>query len=169
MPLRARGIDFSELDLKIDHLVEHSHHVATENVHETHIWPSQPNVNAVLTAGAVANNWSVWQRLRDSGGSAFHHSDHNVHISALELESASAGTDIYFIELAYGADMTTITRLRFSSASIGQLPPLHLLRIRSVDVPTGERLYYRCKCSTGGSTVNIALRWHEDYVIATPC
>lgn len=161
-----RIVDLSALDDRISEILGYLYHADVENHHETHIWPSQPDINMVLTAGAVNNAWSGWARLIDSGGDTFWSSDENIHITSVLLESASAGTDIYFIELSYTSLHHTITRIRFSSAGVGQLPPLHMVRIRSQDVPMGNMIYYRCKCETGGATVNIALRYHHDYEIA---
>jgi len=80
-------------------------------------------------------------------------------MSAVIFEDASAA-DIILIQLAWGSERVPITRVRVTTGAIGQLPPVHLLRIRSAEVPADERVYYRMRSGAGATTVNVSIRYH---------
>ncbi|GAH11742.1 unnamed protein product, partial [marine sediment metagenome] len=88
--------------------------IGIENHHETHIFPSRTNVACVLACGAVANNWGAWTRLLDANGAALdlEGRENTIHITAIQVETAGVASERYMIELSYGPDLTTITRLR---------------------------------------------------------
>lgn len=146
----------SELDMlrqraNVQH--EEEHHIA-------YIFPSKTDLDCILTCGAVANNWSAWAELQDSGATTFSSKiTAGIDVSAIIVEEVSATDKVYMFELAYGTPKVVITRVRFISGAQQKLPAIQAMRIRTAKVAAGRTVYYRAMGETGGATFNIHIRY----------
>jgi len=129
--------------------------------HDTYIFPEDTNRFITFTAGALNNAWSDWAEIADNLANKF--SDKAtalLHISALLIENTNIKDETYLIEIAYGDDKTVVTPYRFIAGETTKLPAVQQVRVRADHVPTGEIIYYRMKCETGGKTCDLHIRYH---------
>ncbi|GAI18502.1 unnamed protein product, partial [marine sediment metagenome] len=83
---------FEAINAKLDHLL-------LENIHETHIFPSLPGTDFILTAGAVAGQWSDFgDRVVDSAG-GYLRRNLPIHITSMVVEEASVVGEVYMLEI----------------------------------------------------------------------
>jgi len=136
--------------------------VDRENHHETHIFPSRTNVACILACGAVANTWSAWNRLLDANGVALdaRGDEGDMHITAIQVETAGIASERYMCEVSYGPDNITITRLRLINGVVAVFPGISSMRIHPAFVPVGSRIYYRGMSETGASSMSVSIRYH---------
>lgn len=138
------------------------HQLYIEMFHESHLFPEDSNETITFTAGGVNNTFSAWAEIVDNNAvtlsSKFATED--GHISSITLIDANTNDKVYIIELSYGASKIIITPYEFVSGTV-LLPPIQQLRIRSQAIPTGETVYYRMKCETGGATCRVSFRYHS--------
>lgn len=134
-----------------------------EAEHESFIWPEGTDEVVTCTAGAVASAFSSWVELDiDGDGDTLSSklTDAVCHISALIIEDLSDDDEVYDLEIAYGDDKTNIGRHRFLSGEAKKLSGVMYLRIRAPEIPAGETVYYRMKCSKALATCEIHVRYH---------
>ena len=150
-----KGTDWSETDDTLEVLGEF-------NSHDTKIFPAVTNLTCTLTAHADANTWGAWTEVTDSGlntlTSAF--AETSGHITAILAEDTESAGERWMIEIAYGENKVRSGSMRFLSASVGILPAIQQIRLRSGHIPAGETIYARLMSSAAGSeTVQIHIRY----------
>jgi len=128
-----------------------------ENHHTSYVFPTNTQLNCVLTAG-LANTWSGYTSIIDSGANNFDTiaAASSIHISGLVVEAVSANDNVYMLEVSYGPSHTRISVVRILGGNV----PKQDTKVRAMDIPMGSNVYYRCMCETGGATLNLHIRWH---------
>jgi len=125
-------------------------HLLIVTEHSTIIFPADTDLSCTLTALDTADTFSAWAEVADSAAtkltSVF--ATYPGHISSMIIESVTQDNTIYMLELAYGDDHIPITSMRFAGSNKFQNPS-HQERFRGVDIPAGEKVYYRMKSATG--------------------
>jgi len=154
------GID----DMKGDYWdadLDSLHEVGKYITHESSIFPDATNLTVTITAHANPDTWSAWAEIQDSGATTFTSKiTGEGHISAVNIEDTSTSGDIWMLEIAYGDVKTIIARIRFVSSTIGNLPAITGVRVRSVHIPDDETVYARLMCNTGGATCKLHIRYY---------
>lgn len=142
---------------RLANLIEH---IWLTQTHVSTIFPEDTNELVTVTAGNVADTFGAWAELVDDTPVALStkFADNPGHIVAIFVEEASVTDKRYLLELAYGDDKTVICRSRFMKAAV-ILDVGHQTRVRSIEVPAGETIYYRLKCETADATAEIHLRY----------
>lgn len=111
----------------------------------------------------MANEFSDWAELDIDVGSdtlSSKFEDDISHVSAVIIEDLNTDDEVYDLEIGYGAAKTNIGRHRFLSGEVKKLSGVMYIRIRALEIPAGETIYYRMKCSLGGATCEIHVRYH---------
>ena len=157
------GID----DIKGDGWVEdidNLEHIGNYITHGTQIFPESTAQTLTVAGNVAANVWSAWVEMVDApGGTTFTSMiTGDAHLTAVNIEDTSVANNIWMLEIAYGAAKTCIARIRFISASLGNLPAVTGVRVRSCHIPTGEVIYARLMCSAGGEDCKLHLRYYLD-------
>jgi len=133
-----------------------------ESHHETFIFPEDTDETVTFTASNVANTFGAWAEIVDNNAvtlsSKF--ASNEGHISAVMVEDVSVKEKTFLIEIAYGASKIIISRHRFVSGETTKLPPIQQIRVRSLDIPAGETVYYRMKCDQADATCELSFRYH---------
>ena len=139
-------------------------HIGNYITHETQIFPESTAQTLTVAGNVAANVWSAWVEMVDApGGTTFtSRITGNAHLTAVNIEDTSASGQMWMLEIAYGVAKTMIARIRFISASIGNLPAITGVRIRSAHMPNGEIIYARLMCDSGGEDCKLHLRYYLD-------
>jgi len=131
-----------------------------EAFHQNNIFPEDSNETVTFTAGSSVNTFGAWAEIVDNNSvtlsSKFNSSGH---ISSIVVESTSAKDNIYLIEIAYGDSKTIVCRAR-GLAGTNQISHISQERMRDLQIPSGETVYYRLKCETASATMTLHLRYH---------
>lgn len=147
-------------------ILEYLEHLVDIEMHNTLVFPESTANVCVLTAHVNANTWSAWVEIVDDQGAPVSLSSKFAvnagHITVMNAESTNVASALFMIELAYGASKISICRFRFTSET-NQIAIAQIPRVRGVEIPAGETLYYRAMCATGGKTANVYFRYflHE--------
>jgi len=129
--------------------------------HESFIFPEDSDETITMTAHASVDTFSTWAEIVDNNAVTFSSklALKDGHISSIMAESASVTDKVYIYEIAYGAAKTIIVRGRLMSGSV-RISNTQQARIRGLEIPAGETVYYRIKCETGGASITASLRYH---------
>jgi len=130
-------------------------------VHVSDIFPDDTNKTVTLTAGGVINTFGAWAPIVDNLAvelSTVFAAQPGYVVSAI-VEDCSVTDKLYRAELAYGAARTVIGRSRFMKV-LNKLNVGHQMRIRSIQIPAGETVYYRLKCETALATAEAQFRYY---------
>ncbi|MBA7663003.1 hypothetical protein ES703_71036 [subsurface metagenome] len=130
--------------------------------HETRIFPEDTAHTITIAGHANPDEWSNWVEMAElPGGVTFSSKVTNIgHLNAINVEDTSASGLTWMLEIAYGDPKVTIARVRFISASIGNLPAIYPKRIRSRHMPSDEIIYARLMSSAAGADCKIHLRYY---------
>ena len=133
--------------------------------HQSDLFPENSGDSCTLTAGATPNVFGAWSEIVDSP------SGNNLtdvfaamegHLVGLLIEDLDTDDKRYLFEIGYGeTTKTVIMRHRFVSGVTKKLQALQYIRVRSVLIPAGEKVYYRMMCETGSATCEVSFRYHE--------
>ena len=117
--------------------------------HQTHLFPDDTNLTCLLTAGEAANTWSGWTEIVDSAETKLTSKFASAagYLTSMVVEELSEIDTIYMLQIAYGEDKIEITCLRTAGKTKFQ-NPAHQERFRAVQIPAGEKVYYRLKTGT---------------------
>ncbi|GAG89789.1 unnamed protein product [marine sediment metagenome] len=130
--------------------------------HVTSLFPVSSANYVLFTAGGVNNTFGAWAELVDDANNklsdAFASSP--GHITGVLIEDLNVKDKRYLFELAYGDSEVIILRHRFLAGDVKKLAAIQHVRIRSVIIPAGEKLYYRLMCETAGKTCEVSFRYH---------
>ena len=139
-------------------------HIGNYVTHETQIFPASTDQTLTVAGNVVANVWSAWVEMVDAPGATTFSSviTATAHLTAVNIEDTSVANEIWMLEIAYGATKVMIARIRFISASLGNLPAITGVRIRSTHMPSDETIYARLMCSAGGEDCKLHLRYYFD-------
>jgi len=145
---------------RLAHLIEHIHKCQS---HVSAIFPEDTDETVTVSAGGTANTFGAWAELVDDQAvtlsSKF--ADNSGHIVAILIEVCSVTDKRYLLELAYGDDETVFVRNRFMKI-LTKMNVGHQKRVRSIEIPAGETIYYRLKCETASATAEVHLRYYLD-------
>jgi len=116
--------------------------------HVSGIFPAD-TANTMTLQGGAQNVFGAWTRLVDAPGGAFFDAllTEHVHIAAINIESEAVGNSIWMLEISYGATNIVVGRVRWVSTIAGLFASVQQYRVRSAEIPTGERVYGRLMCS----------------------
>ena len=133
------------------------------NAHHTLIFPAITNLTCTVTAHANINAWGAWVELVDSGANtlttAFASND--GHITAILAEDTQSAGETWMVEISYGAAKVRVAQMRFISASVGIMPAIQQIRIRSSHILAGETIYGRLMSTkAGGETIKVHVRYY---------
>jgi len=134
-----------------------------EAQHESALFPEDTDEVVTFTAGGTVNTFGSWAEIAvDGNGTTFTSkvATENGHISGILVEDLDTVDKRYLLEIAYGADKTSVLRHRFLTGDAKKLDAVNYMRIRAEDIPAGETVYYRMKCETAGATCEVSLRYH---------
>jgi len=135
--------------------------VGEESHHLTKIFPEGTDETLTFTAGGVANAFGAWAEIVDNVPNTFSSKITSpTHITAFMIEDASVKDKTYFLEVAYGDAKTHVAPYRVVSGET-KLPAIPQMRVRSMDIPVGETVYYRMKCESAGETCTLHLRYYH--------
>lgn len=138
------------------------HELGVASLHDTQIFPSTTDQTVTIASHVNPDTFSDWAEIVDSpGGTTFSSviSD-ETHLTAINIEDTSASGETWILELAYGDAKMQVAIIRFVSASIGNLPAITGVRIRSTHIPNGETVYARLMCSSGATECLIHIRYY---------
>lgn len=131
-------------------------------VHETFIFPEDSNETITFAAGDVINIFGAWAEIVDNNGIKLSSKFLlNSHISSINMEKASIKDKIYILEISYGDSKIVVIRCRFLSGDTIKLNHIFQGRIRALEIPSGEKVYYKMKCETADATIIIHMRYHS--------
>lgn len=141
-------------------LIEHIHRT---QVHVSAIFPEDTDETCTVTAGDVADTFGDWVELADNNAVKFasKFDDGPGHIVGIAIEECSLKDVRYLLEIAYGDDKTVIVRSRFMKVNV-KLDVGHQTRVRSLEIPSDEEIYYRLKCETADATAEIHFRYYVE-------
>lgn len=130
--------------------------------HETKIFPESTDQTLTVAGHANPDEWSDWVEMVDAPGGITFTSKvtSEGHLTAVNAEDTSASGEIWMLEIAHGDTKVHVARVRFISASLGNLPAIYHTRIRSEHIPSDELIYARLMCSVGGANCKIHLRYY---------
>lgn len=153
-----------DTDLNYDRETDSLEFQGEAQTHQTSLFPANASDVCTFKAGATPNVFGDWAEIADSPSgnkltSAF--ATEEGHITGVLVEDLDTDDKRYLFEIAYGeTTKTVILRHRFVSGVDKKLPPLQFVRIRSVIIPVGEKVYYRMKCETGSAECEMSFRYH---------
>jgi len=151
MPLKLRRPH--TIDEVIDDLEIEAHH-------ESFIFPEDSNQIVTFSAGGADNTFGNWVEIVDNVPNTFSSKiTQDTHISSVMVEEANTPEKIYVVEISYGASNIVVARHRFGSGT-RFLDVVDQIRYRPLTIPTGETVYYKMKCETGGATCKVSIRYH---------
>lgn len=131
-----------------------------EAFHLNHLFPEDSDETVIFTAGVGNNDFGAWVEIVDNNAVILSSKFSSTgHISSLVAEDASIRDKVYIWEIAYGDDKTIVVRGRMLSAT-NQIGHTSQERMRNLEIPSGETVFYRMKCETGGGTMTLHLRYH---------
>lgn len=138
-------------------------HIRRYACHVSKVFPEDTDETVMVTAGNVANVFSDWIEIVDNTPVTLSSKivDRNAHIVGVNLEDCSVKDKRYRIEVAYGDAKVVVVRSRFMKVAI-KVDVDHQRRVRSIEVPKGEPVYYRLKCETASATAEVQLRYYLD-------
>lgn len=130
--------------------------------HRSLTFPEDTDETVTFVAGSPANTFSAWTEIVDNNGVTLSSKlvNRNGHISATPIESIDKADRVFKFEIAYGAAKTVVSEYRFATGATTKLPTIQHIRVRPEDIPEGETVYYRMKCSEAGKSCTISLRYH---------
>lgn len=130
-------------------------------MHESFLFPEDSNETVTLTAHATPDTFSAWTEIVDNNAVTFSSklALKGGHVSSIMAESSSVDDKVYIYEIGYGAAKTVVARGRLMSGSV-RISVTQQERIRALEIPAGETVYYRIKCETGGADITASIRYH---------
>ena len=145
---------------RTNHITDELHdEVVTNNV----IFPIDTDESVTFTSHASANTFCAWAEIVDNNAvtlsSKF--AAYDGHITNIMVESNDGADDAKFLyELSYGAAKTLIRSGRcVSNGSGATKETFQTVYGIGTEVPSGETIYYRIKCSTGGKLITVHLSY----------
>lgn len=130
--------------------------------HITSLFPASSANCVTFTAGGGNNTFGAWAELVDDGDNklsdAFASSP--GHITGVLIEDLNIKDKRYSFDIAYGDSKVIILRHRFLAGDEKKLAAVQHVRIRSVIIPAGEKIYYQMMCETAGKTCEVSFRYH---------
>ena len=131
-----------------------------EAFHLNFLFPEDSDETVLFTAGVGDNDFGAWVEIVDNNSVTLSSKFTSTgHISSVIAEATSDKDVIYIWEIAYGEVKTIVVRGRMLSAT-NKIPHTSQDRMRNLEIPNGETIYYRMKCETGGATLTVHLRYH---------
>lgn len=141
-------------------IYDKSNELYIDNFHESFLFPEDSDETVTFTSGLNNNEFSAWTEIVDNNTVTFSSKiTSDVHISSVLVESTSIKDVIYIYEISYGDSKIIIARARLLSGT-NQVSSEHQTRVRNLEIPAGEIVYYRMKCATGNNTITLSLRYH---------
>jgi len=132
----------------------------TDAAHLNYIFPEDSDETVTLTAGGTNNVFGAWAEIADDQAVTLSSKATSVlHISSIIIESASVKDKVYVLEVSYGSAKTTVVRVRGISATT-LISHTGQDRMRNLEIPSGETIYYRLKCETAEATITVHFRYH---------
>jgi hypothetical protein len=132
--------------------------ILAETRHTSYIWPEATNLTATCTASVTANTWGDWAEITDSAGNKFSDKITSVtHLSDTKIESYSDKNQEYMYQISYGASKIVVGGRRQSPIKeSGE----YSIDLKTLPIPAGEKVYFRCMCTVGGESCTILIRYH---------
>jgi len=131
-----------------------------EAFHENFIFPEDSNETVTFTAGGTVNTFGAWAEIVDNNAVSLSSKlISGGHISSIISESADTKDKVYMLEISYGDAKKVITRSRMVSAT-NQINHTEQDKMRNLEIPAGETIYYRVKCETASATATVHFRYH---------
>jgi len=131
-----------------------------EAFHDNLIFPEDSNETITLAAGGTVNTFGAWAEIVDNNSvSLSSKMTLGGHISSVIAESADTKDKVYMLEISYGAAKKVIARARMVSAT-NQIDHTAQDKMRNLEIPAGETVYYRVKCETASATATVHFRYH---------
>lgn len=152
-------------DLTYDRQTDSLEFQGEAQTHQSSLFPGDSGNTCIFTAGATPNVFGSWAEIAASpSGNKLTDVFALIegHLVGLLVEDLDTDDKRYLFEVAYGeTTKTVIIRHRFVSGVSKKLQALQYIRVRSVLVPCGEKIYYRMMCETGSATCEVSFRYHE--------
>jgi len=131
--------------------------------HASSIFPGDTDLIVTFTAGTDAHTWGTWAEIEDNEGTKLSDLVALVpgHLTVIQEEELSDINALYVLEIAYGeTTKVPLTAQRFAGTGKFQ-SPRNLARTYGVEIPAGEKVYYRMKSDTAvADTAKIHIRYH---------
>jgi len=146
--------DIAVIDSNVDYLLY-------DLAHENLLFPEDTNETITFTAGGTNNIFGAWAEVVDNNSVKLSSKSTAIpmHISTVQEESSSLKDKVYIYEISYGASKTVVARGRLLSGT-NKLTSTGQARMRNLEIPAGELIYYRLKCETASATITLSLRYH---------
>lgn len=143
--------------------------IINELRHRSYLFPDlSSNIDLICTfTSGTSDTFGAWAEIVDSGATTLTSivANYVLHISGLQVRTASEADVLYVIELGYGPDAGNVTILDVHEFGSGtkQIDSDEQVRFRPIAIPLGQKVYYRMKTeNTAGATVTAVLRYHYD-------
>jgi len=143
--------EYATIKTELDDILE-------ETRHTSYIWPEATNLTATVIAPVTSNVWGEWTEITDSAGNKLSDKITGItHFSDTKIESYSDKNQEYMYQIAYGDSKVIVGGRRVSPIKeSGE----YAIDLKSLPVPIGEKIYYRCMCSVGGEYCTVLFRYH---------
>lgn len=134
-----------------------------EREREVLVFPKDTSRLCTVSAGNLVNTWGPWTEIVDSLADSFSSEiTQPTHVLMVTPEQVSDRNQVYMLEVAYGGDLTIVSRRRFS--------PDRELGVVGVElfgpiIPAGEMVYARMMCTSALETADIVIRYHYHPVL----
>ena len=146
-------------------LLNDTNFLVDEAAHLTYVFPENTEFMVEFTAGVAVNTFGEWAEIEDNdsvGGPDTLSSKaltKGLHVAGVQIEDVSEKDKSYLIEISYGDSKVVMSRHRFKSGT-NVNPTIQQQRIRNVQIPAGEVIYYRMACEVANATCEVVLRYH---------
>jgi hypothetical protein len=124
------------------------------NTAEVFVYPTTTDRTCTMTSG-LADAFGVWAEITDSAATTLSSkfAAKGGYFCDAMVFNNSVPSEMYIIEIAYGAGKTVIARLRVYADWT------YMVHIKSRPIPAGETIYYRMAAETAGSTCRIGFNY----------
>lgn len=134
--------------------------------HLSYLFPEDSDETITFTASGTDNTFGGWAEIEDNNEVTLSSkaATEDLYISSLIIETADTQDVIYQIEVGYGDGTvggTTVTGShRFAAPITKFVDIVQQIRVRPLQIPAGETIYYRMKCETAGAKCTGSFRYH---------
>lgn len=128
------------------------------NENEVFLYPDAATKTVTFTAGAGVDTWGTWAEITDSGATTLSSKfvANDGYLVEIMTHDYSIADKIFMIEISYGAAKTVVGRTKVRSDWT------YVQALRSVEIPTGETIYYRMQSETANATLLADFRYYYE-------
>ena len=131
--------------------------------HASSIFPGDTDLICTFAAAEAAHTWGTWAEIEDNEGTKLSTLVASLpgHLTVVQEEELSDINALYMLQIAYG-ETTKVPLIEQRFAGTGKFQsPRNLARTYGLEIPAGEKVYYRMKSDTAvADTAKVHIRFH---------